>query len=78
MNVVQTLEIDVAFVHNIEGPGLEYHMVEKVHIVRLTACNADKRRNVASQVELRMDFDRTFVLAMLCPRKQCQGQIDHG
>jgi len=76
MNVVETLEIDVSFVHDIEGPGLENHMVEKMYIVLLAACNADKRGNIASQVELSMHLDGAFVAAMLSPRKQRKAQID--
>ena len=78
MNVVQPPKIDESFVHDIEGPGLEQHMIEKMHIVLLTACNADKHRNIASQIELRMHFDGTFVAAMLSPREQRQAQIDDG
>ena len=78
MKPVEPTKIDVALVHDVEGSGLENHMVEQVNIVCLTACNTDKRWNIASQVQLRMDFDGTFVLAMLSPWKQGQGQVDDG
>ena len=78
MNMIQAMKIDVAFVHDIEGPGLENHVVEKMDIVHLTACNADKRRDIGPQVQLGMHLDGTFVPAMLCPGKQRQAQIDDG
>ena len=78
MKLVQATKIDVAFVHDIEGAGLETHMVEKMDIVHLTACNADKRRNIGSQVQLGMHLDSVFVSAMLRPGKQRQAQIDDG
>jgi hypothetical protein len=76
MNMVQAMKIDVTFVHDIEGTRLENHVVEKMDIVHLTACNADKRRDIGPQVQLGMHFDCAFVSAMLCPGKQRQAQID--
>ena len=69
MNMIQKLKIGVSFVHDIESPGLEHHVIEKMHIVRLAACNADKRRNIASQIQLCMHLDGAFVLSMLSPGK---------
>ena len=46
MNMVQAMKIDVSFVHDTEGASLENHVVEKMDIVHLTACNTDKRRNI--------------------------------
>ncbi len=76
MNIVQAMKIEVAFIHDIEGAGLEDHVIEKMDIVHLTACNADKRRDIGPQVQLGMHLDGAFVSAMLCPRKQRQAQID--
>ena len=50
MNMVQALKIGIAFVHDVEGARFEHDLVEKVNIVYLTACNAYKRRNIASQI----------------------------
>jgi len=70
------MKIEVAFVHDIEGAGLEDHVIEKMDIVHLTACNADKRRDIGPQVQLGMHLDGAFVTAMLCPGKERQAQID--
>ena len=78
MKPVEPTKIDVALVHDVEAAGLENHVVEKMDIVHLTACNAYKRRDIGSQVQLGVDLDGTFVSAMLGPGKQRQTQIDDG
>ena len=78
MKPVEPTKIDVAFVHDVEAAGLENHVVEEMDIVHLTACNADKRRNIGSQVQLGMHLDGAFVTTMLGPGKQRQTQIDDG
>ncbi len=78
MKPVEPTKIDVALVHDVEATGLENHVVEKMDIVHLTACNADKRRDIGPQVQLGMHLDSTFVTAMLCPGKERQAQIDDG
>ena len=67
MKMKQTTKIGVAFVHDIEGVGLENDIVEKVDIMHLTARNADKRGNIGSQVQLGMHLDGAFASAMLRP-----------
>ena len=78
MKPVESTKIDVALVHDVEATGLETHVVEKMDIVHLAACNADKRRDIGPQVQLGMHLDSAFVAAMLCPGKQRQAQIDNG
>ena len=47
---IQTTEVDVAAIHNIERPRLQKQIVEDVDIVRLSVRNADKAGNTAAQV----------------------------
>ena len=42
----------------------------------LTPWSADKTGNIASQVDERVQFHRTFASAKTRPRKQCQTQVD--
>ena len=78
MKPIEPKEIDVTFVHDIEGPGLEKHVVQKMDIVHLTARNAYKRWDTGSQVQLGMNLDGTLVTTVLSPGKQRQTQIDDG
>ena len=67
---VETFEIHVAAVHNVERPGLRHDLVEDVHVVHFAVGNADKRGNIAMQVQQRVHFDGGLVLAELGPREQ--------
>lgn len=49
-----------------------------MNLVLLTACNADKSGNIASQVQLRVHPYGTFSAAMPSPGKQRQAKIDYG
>ena len=78
LKTVQPGEIDVAAIHHIEGAGFEGKMVEDLDIVHFPGGNVDKTRNVAAQVEQRMEFHRGFASAELRPREQLQTKIDRG
>ncbi len=78
MKPVEPTKIDVALVHDVEATGLETHVVEKMDIVHLTTCNADKRRDIGFQVQLGVNLDGALVTTMLGPGKQRQTQIDDG
>lgn len=47
-----------------------------MHIDHLPMTEVNERRNIASQVHERVEFDGTFPSAKLRPRKQRQTQID--
>ena len=66
---VKALEIDVAAVHDVERPGLGQNLVEDVDVMHLAVGNADKRGDIAMQIEQRVHFDGGFVLAELRPRE---------
>jgi hypothetical protein len=40
---VETLEIDVAAVHDVDGPGLRQNLVEDVDVMHFSIGNADER-----------------------------------
>jgi len=68
----EPLKIDVAPVHHVEGTSLWHDLVEEVHVMHGTAGDADKRGDVAVQVQQRVHLDGGFVLAKLGPREQRQ------
>ena len=72
---VQSLEIDVAAVHDVERPGLRPDLVEDVDVMHFAVRNADKRGDVAMQVQQGVHLDGALVLAELGPREQRQAQM---
>ncbi len=73
---VESLEIDVAAIHHVEGAGLGDDLVEDIDVVHLAIGDADKRGDIAVQVEQGVHLDGGFVLPELRPREQRQTQID--
>lgn len=67
---IQALEIEVATVHDVEGAGLGQNLVEDVDVVYFAVGNADKRGDVATQVQQRVHLDRGLVLAEFRPGEQ--------
>jgi hypothetical protein len=69
-------EVDVSPVHDVERAGLQNQFVQDQVVGRFAACNADKTRDIPSQVDKRVEFDRALSLSELCPREQRQTQVD--
>ncbi len=76
MQDIQSGEVDIATIHDVEAACLEDHLIEDVHIVQLAVRDMDEGRNIAAQIEQRMEFDRTFVFAKARPGEERQAQID--
>jgi hypothetical protein len=73
---IQTSEIDVASVHNVESTRFWNKHVEDIDIVNASFRNAYKRRYTATQVQKRVELDRSFSFAKPSPRKQRKTEID--
>ena len=76
MNTVQSHEVQISPVHDVERPCFDGQFVEDVDIVNLAGGNNDKGWNVSMKVQQRMQFDRRFALSEFRPRKQRQAKID--
>src|SRR5581483_942938 len=76
MHSKQSREIEVAFVHQVKGAGLDQQFVEKVDFVRFPGGNANKGGDVAAQIQERVQFHGRFVTAKWCPGKERQAEID--
>jgi len=76
VQLVQAREIEVTAIHNIERACFEAELVQNVDLVNLAMCNDHNSWDVAAQIEQRVQFHRSFVLAKLSPREKCQTQID--
>src|SRR5205823_12165294 len=75
---VKTLEIQVAAIHDVERSGLRRNLVEDVDVMHFAVGNADKRGDIAMEVEQRVHLHGAFVATELRPRKQRQAEIDRG
>ena len=75
---VETPEVDVATIHDVEGAGLEKQLVEDIDIVHVGGCDADKTRDAAAQVHQGVDFDGSLASSKSRPGEQRKTQIDGG
>ena len=71
-------EIHVAAVHDVERPSLRQNLVEDVDIMHFSIGNADKRGDVAVQIQQRVHLDGGFVFAESRPGEKGQAQVDGG
>ena len=64
--------------HDIERARFGKDFVEDVDVVYFAVADADKRGDIAVQIQQGMHFHRGFVLAKPGPREQGQAEIDGG
>ena len=76
VNAIQAGEVDVAAVHDVEGARLEDQRIEERHIGGLPVGDGHERRDVAPQVEQRVELDRRLGPAEAGPREQGQTEVD--
>jgi hypothetical protein len=73
---IQTAEVDIASIENIQRPRLQDQLVEKGDVVDVARSDIDPARNIAAQVQERVELDRSFPFAELGPREKREAQID--
>jgi len=65
----EAFEIQVRAVHDVESTGFRHDLVQDIYVVHSTLGNADKRGDIATQVQQGMHLDGGFVFAKLRPWK---------
>ena len=78
MKPVQSLEIEKPSVHHIECAGLRQQLVEDIDLVHLAIADVNKTRDIAPQIEQRVQFDSGLGSPEWRPGKNRQTQIDRG
>lgn len=73
---IETSEIDVSTVHDIESSRFENQLIQEGDIVNFPVSDTDHARNRASQIHLGMEFDSALVLSERGPRKEGEAQVD--
>ena len=75
-NAIQTCEIEIAPIKDVDAPHLEDNLIEKVNIVNGAIANADEYWNGAAKVDLSVEFDRSLGFAEVCPREHRKTQVN--
>ena len=70
MKNVETSEIEIAAVEDIETAGLGNQIVQDADIMDFSFCDLDKRRDRAPQIEQRMELDGSLVFPEYRPGKK--------
>src|SRR5687767_6231132 len=70
MHAVESSEIEIGTVHQVNGAGFPDQLIEDVDFVDLSARDDDHGRNTAAQIEQRVKLDGRFVSSELSPRKK--------
>ena len=75
MQGVETLEIQVTSIHDVERTGLERNHVHDIDIVNRAIGNMDERWDISAQIQQSMHFYSGLGSAKGGPRKQGQTQV---
>ena len=70
VELVEATKIDIATIHDVEGRWFEDELIENPDIVSCALGDADEARDRATQVHKGVQFDRSFALAKMGPRKE--------
>ena len=76
MDVVEARKIEIAAIHDVDGPRLDDQLIEDIDIVNFPRCNDHYRRNVPMQIQKGMEFDRALAFSKPGPREKSKTQID--
>src|SRR5258708_19642977 len=73
---IKPLEVDVSSVHDVESTRLGQQQVQNVDVVQFAIADVEKRRDVAAQIQQRVQLDGRLGRAKRSPSKYRQAQID--
>jgi len=76
MNGMKSGEIDIAPIHDVDGPCLYHELIENIHLVNFAMGDYHYCGNASLQIEKGMELDSSLVLPELSPRKERQAEID--
>lgn len=74
--LVESLKVDVAFVHQIIGEGLDRQLIHRLTVMYLTLCQMDECGYATSETEQRVHLKGTFAMMELCPGTQFETQLN--
>lgn len=77
-NVVQTFEVEIAPIEDIERSDFDGKQVQYIHVVNFSRSNVHPTGDIPSQIEQRMGLDSASVLSELRPGEERQTETDGG
>lgn len=72
MDPVKPEKVQITAIEDVDGTGLESHLVEKIDVVNLARGHCNRNGKVSFQIEQGMQFDGGFVFAEVSPGKYSQ------
>src|SRR5450631_4879471 len=75
---VESLEVDVAPIHHVEGHGFQNQLIEDLHVRELAIANEYASWNVSVEVQQSVHFHGTLALAEPRPGEQGKAEVDRG
>ena len=76
VQLIEPIEVDVTSVHDVESAGLGQQEIEDVDVVQFAVADVKERRDVAPQIQQRVQLDGCLGRAKRSPRKDRQTQVD--
>jgi hypothetical protein len=76
MHRMQTAEIDIAAIHDIDGARLRVQHIEDVDIGHFAVRNMQEARDISAQIQQRMHLHRRLGRPEVRPGKDRQAQVD--
>jgi len=76
VQLTKPIEVDVASIHDVESAGLRLLEIQNVDVVPFAIADVEKRRDVATQVQERVQRNSRFGRTKRRPRKHRQTQVD--
>lgn len=73
---VESLKVDVAFVHLVIGEGLDRQLIHRRAVMYLTLCQMDECGYAASETEQRVHLKGTFAMMEFFPGTQFKTQLN--
>lgn len=78
VKAAEPIEVDVSAIHDVDGTGLGQQLIEDIDVVQLAVADEDEGRDIAPQIQERVQLDRRFGRAKRRPGKDRETQIDRG
>jgi len=76
MNRMKPGEVDIAPIHDVDGPCLYHELIEDIHLVDFAVGYNHYRWNASLQIQKSKELDRSLVLPELSPGKEREAEID--
>ena len=78
VDFVEAGKIEIAAIHDVDGPQLDEQLVEGIDIVNFPRGDDDHRRDVPVQIQKGMELYCTLAFPELGPREKGQTEVDGG